>query len=111
MSGQSPLLSFGHEGMHFGFVFFFFMLLATGGILEAYWRDATLTTDGIFPEWRPLFLALFPPGDVSARRSDSGGSYCRHHVVRRRQRGQEIDFAVSRRLDSGRRAQSSCSFC
>jgi hypothetical protein len=64
MSGQSPLLSFGHEGMHFGFVFFFFMLLATGGILEAYWRDATLTTMEFFQNggryfWRFFRLVLF----------------------------------------------------
>ncbi len=77
MSGQQPTLSFSHAGMHFGFMYFFFMLLATGGILEAYWRDATLTTMEFFQNggryfWRffrlVLFLlvALIPAGVIAA---------------------------------------------
>jgi hypothetical protein len=77
MSGPAHRISFGSEGFHFALVFFFFMLLATGGILEAYWRDATLTTMEFFQNggryfWRffrlMLFLivALIPVGIVIA---------------------------------------------
>ncbi len=64
MSGPANRLSFGPEGLVFGFVFFFFMLLATGGILESYWRDATLTTTEFFQNggkyfWRFLRLVIF----------------------------------------------------
>lgn len=64
MSGPEHRLSFGPEGVLFAFVFFFFMLLATGGILESYWRDATLTTMEFFQNggryfWRFLRLVIF----------------------------------------------------
>lgn len=64
ITGPESKLSFGPEGFLFGFVFFFFMLLATGGILESYWRDATLTTGEFFQNggkyfWRFLRLVIF----------------------------------------------------
>lgn len=64
MNGPAARLTYGPEGIFFGFVFFFFMLLATGGILEAYWRDATLTTAEFFQSggkyfWRFFRLVLF----------------------------------------------------
>jgi hypothetical protein len=48
----------------FSVIFFFFMLLATGGILEAYWRDSSPTTGEFFQNggtyfWRFLRLLIF----------------------------------------------------
>jgi hypothetical protein len=50
--------------LHFGFVFFFFMLLLTGGILEAYRADRRLTTREFFEAcgsyfWRWVRLLIF----------------------------------------------------
>jgi hypothetical protein len=64
MGGPENRLSFGPEGFVFALVFFFFMLLATGGILEAYWRDDTQTATEFFRNggkyfWRFLRLVLF----------------------------------------------------
>lgn len=49
--------------LHFGFVFFFFMLFLTGGILEAYRADRKLTTREFFEEcgnyfWRWVRLLI-----------------------------------------------------
>ena len=57
-------LDFGSAPMHFSFVFFFFMLLATGGILDSYWRDATVSISEFFMNgglffWRFLRMVLF----------------------------------------------------
>ena len=50
--------------LHFAFVFFFFMLFVTGGILEAYRGDRRLTTREFFEEcgnyfWRWVRLLIF----------------------------------------------------
>jgi len=50
--------------LHFGFVFFFFMLFLTGGILEAYRADRKLTTREFFEAsgayfWRWVRLLIF----------------------------------------------------
>jgi len=50
--------------VYFSIIFFFFMLLATGGILEAYWRDETLTAGEFFHcggtyFWRFFRLVIF----------------------------------------------------
>src|SRR5208282_266414 len=64
--GNSPesYLTTGPTPMYFSIVFFFFMLLATGGILEAYWRDASLSTGEFFQSggtyfWRFFRLVIF----------------------------------------------------
>ena len=57
-------LEAGSTPMHYSLIFFLFLLLATGGILESYWRDATLTTGEFFQSagtyfWRFLRLVGF----------------------------------------------------
>ncbi len=57
-------LNIGSTPVYFSLIFFFFMLLATGGILEAYWRDETLSTGEFFHcggtyFWRFLRLVIF----------------------------------------------------
>ena len=62
---------------HYALIFFLFLLLATGGIIESYWRDATLTTAEFFQScgfyfWRFvrlvcfLILCLIPVGILAA---------------------------------------------
>jgi hypothetical protein len=64
--GNTPevYLKSGNTPMFFSLIFFFFMLLATGGILEAYWRDETLSTGEFFRSggtyfWRFFRLVIF----------------------------------------------------
>ena len=62
--GPANRLNLGPGLVHLEYLFFFFMLLATGGILESYWRDATLTTGEFFQNggkyfWRFLRLVIF----------------------------------------------------
>ncbi|MFZ0636466.1 MAG: hypothetical protein WAM08_13175, partial [Candidatus Acidiferrales bacterium] len=57
-------LQMGPTHFYFSVIFFFFMLLATGGILESYWRDATLSTAEFFQSggtyfWRFFRMVLF----------------------------------------------------
>jgi len=57
-------LDAGSTPLHYSLIFFFFLLLATGGILESYWRDATLSTGEFFQSggtyfWRFLRLVGF----------------------------------------------------
>jgi hypothetical protein len=54
----------GSAPMHFSMVFFLYMVLATGGILDSYWRDATVTTSEFFMNggryfWRFLRMVFF----------------------------------------------------
>jgi hypothetical protein len=56
VSGAAPF--------YLSLVFFFYMLLATGGILDSYWRDATVTTSEFFMNgglyfWRFLRMVFF----------------------------------------------------
>jgi hypothetical protein len=70
-------LTVGSTPMYYSAIFFFFMLLATGGVLEAYWRDSSPSTGEFFLSggsyfWRFfrlvlfLLLALIPIGIVAA---------------------------------------------
>lgn len=57
-------LDFGPAPLYLSFVFFFYMLLATGGILDSYWRDVTVTTSEFFQSgglyfWRFLRMVFF----------------------------------------------------
>lgn len=63
-NGPEEYLYVGATPLYFSVIFFFFMLLATGGILEAYWRDESLSTGEFFQcggsyFWRFLRLVIF----------------------------------------------------
>jgi hypothetical protein len=55
----APLSPSTPEVIHFGIVFFFFMLLVTGGILEAYLRDTSPSTTEFFRAGAHCFWRFF----------------------------------------------------